>query len=325
MKYLARSAAAVLALAAFTSPANASLSLWKTYVGNYGVSTDGGGSVGQDYIISALVPFGAVVESAYFYQSNYSATGPFSVSFDGNGTVFSAASINASSCCNLNSSRADVTAFVKPIVDVGAGGVYDFKVLESSGFTDGTALVVTYKLGSLPVSTIAILDGFSAVGGDGFAVNFANALDPGAAGFQAEMRLGIGFSCCSQKSTVTVNGVTITNEAGNNDDGIGSLSNGQLITVGGFDDPFSPFLPSYGDDHERYNVVPQITLGDTAISVRTNNPTTDDNIFLAVFLVSGEGKVTTFVPEPATWAMLITGFGLVGVAARRRRGMVSQA
>nr|WP_310522207.1 choice-of-anchor C family protein [Polymorphobacter sp.] len=29
------------------------------------------------------------------------------------------------------------------------------------------------------------------------------------------------------------------------------------------------------------------------------------------------------VPEPATWAMLIAGFGLVGVAARRRRGAVA--
>ena len=325
MKYIASTAATLLAFVAFTTPANASLGLWKTYVGNYGVSTDGGGSVGQDYVISALVPFGAVVESAYFYQSNYSATGPFAVSFDGNGTVFTAASINASSCCNLNSSRADVTAFVKPIVDVGPGGVYDFKVMESSGFTDGTALVVTYKLGSLPVSTIAILDGFSAVGGDGFSVNFGAGLDPGAAGFQSEMRLGIGFSCCDQTSTVTVNGVTITENAGNNDDGIGTLSNGQLITVGGFDDPFSPFLPAYGDDHERYNLIPRITFGDTAINVRTNNPTTDDNIFLAVFLVSGEATVMPFVPEPATWAMMITGFGLVGFAARRRRSMAASA
>ena len=31
------------------------------------------------------------------------------------------------------------------------------------------------------------------------------------------------------------------------------------------------------------------------------------------------------VPEPATWAMLITGFGLVGMAARRRKGVAVHA
>jgi hypothetical protein len=29
------------------------------------------------------------------------------------------------------------------------------------------------------------------------------------------------------------------------------------------------------------------------------------------------------VPEPASWAMLIAGFGLVGAAARRRRTVVA--
>lgn len=33
----------------------------------------------------------------------------------------------------------------------------------------------------------------------------------------------------------------------------------------------------------------------------------------------------TFVPEPGTWAMMITGFGLVGLAARQRRRRFAQA
>ena len=37
-----------------------------------------------------------------------------------------------------------------------------------------------------------------------------------------------------------------------------------------------------------------------------------------VFTNVGGGEVGG-IPEPATWAMLITGFGLVGMAARRRR------
>lgn len=29
------------------------------------------------------------------------------------------------------------------------------------------------------------------------------------------------------------------------------------------------------------------------------------------------------IPEPATWAMLITGFGLVGATVRRRRALAA--
>ncbi len=38
-------------------------------------------------------------------------------------------------------------------------------------------------------------------------------------------------------------------------------------------------------------------------------------------VIGGSGAV----PEPATWALLLTGFGLVGVAARRRKGLASVA
>ncbi len=37
------------------------------------------------------------------------------------------------------------------------------------------------------------------------------------------------------------------------------------------------------------------------------------------------GRDMGMVPEPATWAMMIAGFGLVGFAARRRRHMIAQA
>jgi hypothetical protein len=35
--------------------------------------------------------------------------------------------------------------------------------------------------------------------------------------------------------------------------------------------------------------------------------------------------ITSGVPEPATWAMMIVGFGLVGSAVRRRNRQVSPA
>ncbi len=38
-----------------------------------------------------------------------------------------------------------------------------------------------------------------------------------------------------------------------------------------------------------------------------------------------QGLFVSYVPEPGTWAMLIAGFGLLGVAARRRRQVLAPA
>ncbi|MBI4436469.1 MAG: PEP-CTERM sorting domain-containing protein [Candidatus Omnitrophica bacterium] len=145
------------------------------------------------------------------------------------------------------------------------------------------------------------------------------------------MIIGDNFSCCGQRSTITVNGVTITENAGNNDDGIGSISNGQLITVGGFDDPFSPLLPTYAEDHERYNLVPQITDGDTTIAVTTINPSHDDNIFLALFHVFGRAGINEPPPPPTTdgvipepSSMLLLGSGLLGMAGFGRKRLIKK-
>jgi hypothetical protein len=320
-------AASLALILAYAAPASAALDVFKTYVGSYGLSTDGGGSVGSGYGISAFVPVGATVTAAYLYQATYDSIAAQPVSLNGNALTFTAFSPNATACCSLASARADVTSLVSGIVDGGPGGTYNFNVTEgASDVTDGTALVVVYSLASLSTSTVAILDGFASVGGDTAKLTFGTPLDTSVPGFGAEMRLGIGFSCCGQQSTVNVNGTTITDTAGNNDDGLGSISNGQLITVGGNDDPFSPFLPAYEDDHERYNLAPYITTGDTSITVRTSNASQNDNIFLAAFRVSGEaGVVTAGVPEPATWAMMLGGFGLVGGAIRRHKSALGRA
>ena len=305
--------------------AKASLTLFKSYVGNYGLSTDGGGSQESDsYTISAFVPLGATVTAAYLYQATWSSTGtPDAITLDGNALTFDPQVPNATACCSLASARADVTNLIAAAVDGGPGGQYDFTITEAnSGTTDGTALAVIYSLASLGTTTVALLDGFASVTGDATALNFADPFDPTAPGFTAEMRLGIGFSCCGQQSTVAVNGTTITTAAGNNDDGLGGVSNGQLITMGGSDDPVSGLLPAYADDHERYDLTPYISQGDTAINVLTSNASQDDNIFLAAFVVSGEAGVNEpppGVPEPSVWAMMIAGFGLTGSMARYRR------
>ena len=313
---------AALALAGAASPASASLALFQQFVGSYGLSTDGGGSVNSTYSVNAFVPVGATVTGAWLYQANFFDLTTAPITLDGNALTFGGRFDNSN---GLGAARADVTAIAAAKINGGAGGTYSFTVSELGGSVSGTGLVVVYSDPTLPTQTVAILDGFSAVGGDSFTATFATGLDPSAAGFVADFRLGINHSCCNQQSTVTVNGTTITTTAGNLDDG-DAVNNSALITVGGNDDPFSPFLPLYADDHERYNIKPQITLGDTTIQVSTLNPSGDDNIFLATFLISGEGVIITpGIPEPATWAMLIAGFGMVGFSARRRRSMAALA
>ena len=56
-------------------------------------------------------------------------------------------------------------------------------------------------------------------------------------------------------------------------------------------------------------ILAETALGDTDISAT----------FVADFALTLAGEVGAGVPEPASWAMLIAGFGLVGAAARRRR------
>ncbi|WP_156256245.1 cistern family PEP-CTERM protein [Sandarakinorhabdus oryzae] len=74
----------------------------------------------------------------------------------------------------------------------------------------------------------------------------------------------------------------------------------------------------------------------------TNNPTNSvifNHFIVRYQSITGQGRVTSGiglgtggggfdgegggVPEPATWAMLLSGFGMVGFAARRRRGLAS--
>jgi hypothetical protein len=228
-----------------------------------------------------------------------------------------------------------VTSIVAATVDGGGGGIYNFDITESglgSSQIDGEALVVVYENASLSVATVGILDGFASVNGDTASINFADSLDPTDPGFFAEMSLGIAFSCCDQKSTVKVNGILMTGNAGNNDDSTEALANGNLITVGSFDDAFSPANPSYLEDTERYDLSNFVSAGDTSIVVENANASKDDNIFLATFYVSGVAGINedpidpiidpiidppTNVPEPSILALI--GLGLLGVTSARTR------
>jgi hypothetical protein len=322
---LAKALAGASVLAA-SGGAFAALTTFQSWTGNIGYSSDGWGGTSQSGVISASVPLGSEVIAAYLYSSAYSSSN-FGGTLNGVNLNYTLLPVNVDSCCALQAARVDVTNIVKSVVDGGAGGVYDFNVTESYANQDGEALVVVYRNAALATASFGLLDGFSLTSGDQTAITFANALDPTQAGFKAEMVLGIGFSynnsSPSQVSAVKVNGSELTSVAGSFDDGEGA--NGGLITVGGFDDPYTAIAE--GDvtkDHERYDIRSFVNPGDTVISVDTFNASKDDNVFLAGFYVSGEAGFNapppvSAVPEPSTYALMLLGLGAVGVIGKRRR------
>lgn len=324
------------ACASFPLGAAAELITTDIFTGNVGVSIDGIGSnsspVGD---VQVSVPVGSTVLKAYLYSAGVPIGGPFGgpstladynsagITLDGNpitsfDTLVGAVSTRAD-IDRWRTARADVTSLISGIV--GGGGDFSLSVTEGGLNTtiDGEVLVVVYSNPALPLGSVALLDGGQNTGGETTTVNFAAPLtDPTVPGFVATMSIADSFSCCGQASTITVNGLPLTSNAGNNDDGL-VVADGSLITVGGLGDVFG--VDTYDGDTELYDLRPFLSTGDTSFSLFTSNATNDDNIFFMALQVTGEIRDVnpTPAPEPASLALLGLGLGLLCLARRRQR------
>jgi hypothetical protein len=297
--------------ALFLAPpaAFAGLTEFFTATGKLFLSADGAGSNSASHIAQIEKPnASATVRQAFVLAAS---TG-FSSRVLNNGDV----SINSTpinwdaqvpgAIFNSNH-RADVTSIVKPIVDAAPPGRVTFTFTEvSTPGIDGEVLVVVFDDPLQTAdSTISLLFGAQNISGDTFSITLAEPIDPSAPGAVADMALGISFGCQpgGQRSIVNINDRRLSSSAGGQDES-GVCSNGQLITVGGLDDSNAnpdpdTFPTSFRTDDELYSLIlgnavnsqPFITASDTSISVFTQNPSNDDNIFFAYFHLSGAAIV----------------------------------
>ncbi len=337
MKKLIQLSLAV-AVCAISGGASAALTTAGHWSGNVGLSVDGIGSnntpVGD---VQANIPVGATILQAYLYSAGtpfpwYPDSPTTLAAYNGAGislggtavtnfdTMVGAIATPRPDIGRWFTARADVTALVNTLrAAAPLSSSFSWSVTEGrlNSRIDGEVLAIVYSDPSRPMGSVAFLNGGQNTGGETSTVNLGVPLgDPSAAGFAAELGLGISFSCCGQKSTVKVNGGLVTDNAGNNDDGL-QVADGSLITVGGIGDTPANGQ-SYANDHELYDLRPFLHTGDTSFSIFTQNPTSDDNIFFASLYLTGEIKdITPNVPEPETYALMLAGLGVLGALARR--------
>ncbi len=276
-----------------------------TFFGHGGYSADGLGQAGDGGTIQAQIPAGSKIEEAYLYASNnFCRPADEEVSLDGTDYhVVMLPNNHHNFLTPYVYTGADLKAQVAAKYASDGPGIINFVVGKDTACIDGVGLVVIYSNPASPEVSVAVMDGGLASAGETTILGLGSPLDTTVAGFSSQMSLGIGFSfqgfggdihqCgTGQFSTVDVNGQRLTSCAGNYDDG--GPFNGGLITVGGVGDdlnnPPNPNGPG-GEDDELYNITPFLHKGDTQITLVTQNTSTDDLIFLAIFQITARVSV----------------------------------
>ncbi|HTN49771.1 MAG TPA: PEP-CTERM sorting domain-containing protein [Burkholderiaceae bacterium] len=325
------------AVAAAATSASASLSV-RDFFADAALTVDGLGVQGAGSgTLQSTVASGSTVLKAYLYTPsiwNFSPVQP--VTFEG--VLLNPAS-GITLAPNVNPATTvmyDVTSIVKPIIDGGPGGTYNFR-LQEMGDNDGSVLVVVYQNAATMGGAAIVLDGELSTTGDTTQLNFVGPYTSG----DFIMSLADSFSYNGPPPTGQVTTVDVqtssnpssrrlTSCAGGNDDSVPPFAavNGQLITAGGEGD--SPTNPDpnctvANQDDELYNLAlgnsanasPFITAGDNFLRLLTLNPSNDDNVFGMFITSTFSIENPNPVPEPATLTLL--GLGALGLAALRRR------
>ena len=342
------------ASAAYNGPASWNTAGLKSVIvetGQYTWSIDGLGTLDGTGNIQVEKPVGGTVYKAYFVAaqvqdaSKPSLNAPSAISLNGAPVTFQYESLDAGGDgYGFNNYFADVTSLVASTINGQLAGVNNITVDEGGLEVEGTSLVVLFNDSSVDVATIVLAFGNSSPSGDSFTLAFNALSAPQTQDLQ--MSVGITFSYTNegddrpnwQSSSIFVNDTLMTDIAGSFDDceeanQEADCADGELITVGGVGgSTTNPTLPSSDSwsqaaDDELYSLTPFVEVGDTSITVKTSNPSSDDNIFLDAFYlkhivatVDGDLAETGFDPSASfLGAFAVLGAGAVSFAAARRR------
>jgi hypothetical protein len=292
-----------------TAMAGTALSPVVTESGFITLSVDGTGTNNASSTVEVLKPAGATVRKAFLASASTGFSGRKLVNgdvrIDGQAVTWTSSLANSISSWNH---WADVTTLVKNKLNAAPAGRVSFTISEvSPSGIDGEVLAVIFdNPAETTTNTVVLLFGAQNIAGDTFQIGLAEPINKADPNLKLDLSLGIsygyqtGSTSEGQRSIIKVNNTTMTQLAGGQDDG--ESSNGALITVGGLDDTnANPNANSTGPgprgDDELYDLRPFVNTGATQITVFTQNPSNDDNIFFgALYLASaaavvGEGIV----------------------------------
>lgn len=281
--------------------------LVRSYTGSLNWSIDGQSSIsGATGVLEVEKPAGSTVLAAYLMVAAFNLFDPSDLStFRLGGVAPTFTDDVRESSGNFRNYFADVTTIVAPVVNAAAPGVTTISVDEGSRFMaiEGSALVVIFDDPAIARSSIALYFGVSiAPGANPVADTYSLAFDPLTLAQTQDVRLSIGSAYSfgsNQNSTVTVNGQTLTQQAGHVDDcdefvpGDEDFANwvcfdSSLITVGGVGDSLTN--PTIGGpwtttaDDELYSLSPFVQVGDTTLDVETLAVNLDNIFFAGIFM-----------------------------------------